>query len=155
MPVGELATELVETALTFAPWLVDIPVLGRILVLFAPHGGNDIKALEELQRSADQKKQERTDRIKKNARYVLKASDAMQCVADSLGNGGFLLELGKALLNQVAGRTTGVSAPDVLMDKIFACIESKTLRQDTPRTLVERKSYHRPARGHGKGRESF
>jgi hypothetical protein len=155
MAIETLAEELVQTALTFAPWLSDIPVLGRILSLFAPDGGNDIKALEALQAAAKKKETDRATRIKKNARYVLKASEAMKCVEHSLGNGAFLLSLGQALLNTVAGRSAGVSAPDLLMDRIFSCIESKVLSQESKRVKVEKAFYHRPARGHGKGRESF
>lgn len=155
MPVSELAGELVETALTFAPWLEDIPVLGRILLIFSPSGGNDLKALEELQAALKAKEQERATKIRNNARYVLKASDAMQCVENTLGNDGILLALGRALLNTVAGRATGASAPDALMDSIFACIESKVLSQKSKRTKVERTFYHRPAKGHGSGRGSF
>lgn len=155
MAVEELAAELVETALTFAPWLTEIPVLGRILTLFAPGGGNEIKALEQLEAAALKRKQDRATRIKKNARYVLKASDAMQCVENSLGNGAFLLALGRALLNTVAGRSTGVSAPDLLTDKVFSCIESKVLKQTSKRVKVTETFYHRPSKGHGKGRGSF
>lgn len=155
MSVEIIVEEAVETALTFAPWLVDIPVLGRILVLFAPGGGNDLKALEALNAAAAKTKQDRATRIKRNERYVLKASDAMRCVENSLGNGAFLLSLGRALLNQVAGRSAGVSAPDLIMSKIFDCIESKTLSQKSKRVKEERKYYARPARGHGKGRTSF
>lgn len=155
MAVETLAEALVETAITFAPWLTEIPVLGRILTLFAPDGGNELKALEVLEAAALKKKQDRATRIKKNARYVLKASDAMQCVESSLGNGAFLLALGRALLNTVAGRSTGASAPDLLTDKIFSCIESKVLKQTSKRVKVTETFYHRPAKGHGKGRGSF
>lgn len=149
---------LVETALTFAPWLADVPVLGRILLLFAPGGGNDIKAQEILQAAAKKKETDRATRIKKNARYVLKASEAMRCVESTLGNGGFLLSLGQSILNLVKnqGNPSGlVSAPDLLMDKVFSCIESKVLSQDSKREKVTETFYHRPSRGHGKGRGSF
>src|SRR5262249_49997512 len=155
MSVEIIVEEAVETALTFAPWLVDIPVLGRILLVFAPGGGNDLKALEALNAAAAKTKQDRATRIKRNARYVLKASDAMQCVESSLGNGAFLLALGRALLNQVAGRSAGVSAPDLIMNKIFDCIESKELSQKSKRVKEETTYYARPSRGHGKGRTSF
>jgi hypothetical protein len=148
-----IVEELVETALTFAPWLVDIPVLGRILSVFAPGGGNDLKALEALNAAAQKNQTDRATRIKKNARYVLKASDAMKCVESSLGNGAFLLSLGRALLNQVAGRAAGASAPDLIMGKIFDCIESKTLSQKSKRVRTEEVYYARPSKGHGTGRK--
>lgn len=155
MPVTEVGEVLVETALTFAPWLTDIPVLGRILTLFAPNGGDSIKAQEALQAAAKKKEQDRAQSIKKNARYVLKASEAMKCVEMTLANGGFLVALGQALLNTVAGRSSGVSAPDLVMERIFTCIENKVLSQKSKRVLEDRKSYHRPAKGHGKGRKTF
>ena len=112
-----------ETALTFMPFLVDVPVLGRILISLAPGGGNDLKAIEELQKVADAKKTDRKTRIQKNARYVLKASDAMECVQTHLMNGGVLLAVGKGLINAVLGRS-GAAGPDLLADRIFTCIET-------------------------------
>src|SRR5262249_20649779 len=152
MSVEIIAEELVETALTFAPWLVDIPVLGRILSIFAPGGGNDLKALDALNAAAQKKAQDRATRIKKNAHYVLKAIEAMKCVENNLGNGAFLLALGKSLLDTVARRAGTSSAPDLIMDKIFSCIEMKTLSQKSKRVKIEANYYARPSRGHGKGR---
>lgn len=141
--------------LSFAPGLVDIPVLGKILILFAPGGGDDLKAQEALQAAAQKTLQDRAQRVQKNARYVLKASEAMKCVEHSLGNGGFLLALGKALVNQVAGGATGISAPDLIIDRIFECIEHKVLPQTSKRTEEVKRYYGRPARGHGKGRKKI
>jgi hypothetical protein len=155
MAVETLAELLVETALTFAPALEEIPVLGRILSIFAPGGGNDLKALEALNAAAAKTKQDRATRIAKNARYVLKASEAMKCVENTLGSGQFLLSLGKALINQVAGRTSGVSAPDLLMGMIFDCIEAHTLSQKSKRVKETVSYYARPSRGHGKGRKKI
>lgn len=149
------ARKLVAAALSFAPGLVDIPVLGKILILFAPGGGDDLKAQEALEAAAKKTLQDRAQRVQKNARYVLKASEAMKCVEHSLGNGGFLLALGKALVNQVAGGATGISAPDLIMDRIFECIEKKVLPQTSKRTQEVKHYYGRPARGHGKGRHKI
>lgn len=148
---AEIGAELVETALTFAPWLEDVPVLGRILRVISPGGGNDIHAAEQLAAELQKRKTDRDQRIKRNARYVLKASDAMQCVEDNLQNGGALLALGKAILNTVRGNPG--SAPDILGDRIFSCIESKVLKQTGIRKKKFVKYYGRPARGHGKGRK--
>lgn len=150
----EIIIPIVETALTLLPGLAEVPILGRILIALAPGGGNDQKALEELQKQADAKKTDRQTTIDRNARYVLKASEAMKCVETHLMNGGFLLALGKGLANAILGRSGGF-APDLLLNDIFACIESKTLRQDTPRVISAKRIYHRPARGHGKGRKKF
>jgi hypothetical protein len=152
--ITEIGGELAEVALTFIPGLVDVPILGRILLVLSPGGGNDLKALEQLQKIADAKKTDRATRVAKNARYVLRASDAMKCVETNLMNGGVLLAIGKALINTVLGRP-GSSGPDLLADRIFTCIEEHVLRQDTPRVKREGKFYHRPSRGHGRGRGRF
>lgn len=146
MAVEFVVEEAVETAITFAPWLTDIPVLGRILLLFAPGGGNDLRAQEALQAAAKKNEQKRKTRIQKNARYVLKASDAMQCVEDNLNNGAILLAIGKGMLNVVAGRVGG-NAVDLLEDKIFSCIESKVLAQDSKRVRTEEVYYKRRGSG--------
>ncbi len=150
--IAEIGSAAAETMITFAPWLVDIPVLGRILIALSPHGGNDLQAMEELQKQADKKKTDRKTRIEKNARYVLKASEAMKCVESNLMNGAVLLALGKGLLDAVMGRAGG-GAPDILADKIFTCIEEKVLRQDTPRVKHTGTYFARPSKGHGHGRK--
>lgn len=148
--IPEIGAELVETALTFAPWLEEVPVLGRILRVIAPGGGNDIHAAEQLAAELQKRKTDRETRIQRNARYVLKASDAMQCVDDSVADTGVLLAFGKSLLNIVRGRPD--STPDILENKIFQCIESKVLKQTGKRKKKVKKYYGRPAVGHGKGR---
>lgn len=151
--IGEIAA---ETLLTVAPWLADVPVIGRILFLLSPGGGNDLKAQEQLEKEAQKKKQDTQTRVKNNARYVLKASDAMNCVDKTVNNGGVLLALGKAILNTIRGGTAAPNAGDILTDRIFVCIEEHVLRQDTPRPKhIKTTKYPRPARGHGKGRRSF
>lgn len=151
--IAEIGAEIVEVALTFIPSLEGIPVLGRILRLIAPGGGNDFKALEELQAQANKRKTDRATRIAKNARYVIKASDAMQCVEDNLMTGAVWLALGKSFVN-ILTKSIGFEpgAGDLLAQQIFLCIESKVLKQTSRRTLVQRKAYHRPSRGHGHGR---
>ncbi len=150
----EIGGEVAEVALTFIPALAEVPILGRILLVLAPGGGNDIQAMEQLQKVADSKKTDRATRIKNNGRYVLKASDAMQCVETHLMNGGVLLAIGKALINAVLGKPG--TGPDLLADRIFQCIEEKVLRQDTPRVKgTPRGKYVRPRKGHGHGRGKF
>lgn len=152
--ITEIGTEAAEVILTMAPWAADIPVLGRILLWLSPHGGNDLKAQEELQKQADKKKQENKTRIARNGRYVLKASDAMSCVDKTCNSGGVLLAFGKAILNTIRG--IPVNAGDILTDRIFVCIEEHVLRQDTPRPKHAKTIKNpRPARGHGKGRRNF
>jgi len=145
---------LVETVITVAPWLLRIPVLGALLLLLAPEGGNDFRAIEDLERAANKRKTERKTRIERNARYVLKASDAMKCVEENILGGSILLAFGKGLLNIIARRIGDPlsSAPDLLMDAIFTCIEQKTLTQTNRRTKFKGTYYARPSRGHGHGR---
>jgi hypothetical protein len=147
----EIGETLVETALTFAPWLLEVPVLGRILRLVAPNGGNESHAIEQLLRQANKRKTDRKTRIERNNRYVLKASDAMQCVEDNLMSGAVWFALGRFFLNNVAG-VAGSDAGEILIDKIFACIESKVLKQTGKRTKKKNVTYFaRPAKGHGHG----
>ncbi len=151
--IGEIAA---ETILTVAPWLADVPVIGRILLFFSPGGGNDLKAQEQLEKEAQKKKQDNQTRTDRNARYVIKASEAMKCVDKTVNSGGVLLALGKAILNTIRGGTAAPNAGDILTDRIFTCIEEHVLRQDTPRPKHKKTiSNPRPARGHGKGRRSF
>jgi hypothetical protein len=152
--VGEIGAEAAEIALTMAPWLVDVPVLGRILLLLNPAGGNDLKAQEELQKQAEKKKQDNQTRIARNGRYVIKASEAMKCVDKTVNSGGVLLAFGKAILNTLRG--VGSNAGDILTERIFLCIEENVLRQDTPRPKHSKTITNpRPARGHGHGRRNF
>ena len=151
--MAEIGAGIVRIALSFVPDLLDVPVLGRIIQSLYPGGGNDFEALTQIQRKAAEKQQERKTRIEKQARYVLKASDAMKCVEDNLMSGGFLLAMGKGILNWALGRAAGASAPDVLCDKIFDCIESKTLKQTGKRKKKAEPYYGRPAKGHGHGRK--
>lgn len=154
MPISEIIPELVDAALVIEPALVDVPVLGKLLIFLQQGSGGETKALEKLEEIAKKKQTERKTRKQRNERYVLKASDAMDCVEKHLMSGGLLLSLGRGIVNALSGSGAG-SAPDLLLDQIWTCIEEKVLRQDTPRVLVEvsGKEYHRPAKGHGHGRK--
>jgi hypothetical protein len=146
--------DLVETVVTFAPALLEVPVLGRILIALGFGHTDETKAIEQLQELANKKKTDRKTRKERNNRYLLKASAAMQCVEDNLMGGEILFAFGKGLLNALTGRQE--FAPDIILDKIWTCIEEHTLRQDTPRVKGQAKSkYIRPAKGHGHGRGHF
>lgn len=136
-----------------APDLASIPVVGRILIAIAAGHGSDTEAVEKLQAEANKLKTQRQTRITRNGRYVLKASDAMKCVETHLMSGGVLLAFGKGLVNILTGKSG--AAPDLLFDQIATCIEEHVLRQDTPRVISDKRRYHRPSRGHGKGRGKF
>ena len=150
----EIIAPIAEAALVVLPELVEVPILGRLLLSLAPAHGSDTKALEELIKQAERKKTERKTRIERNARYVLKASDAMQCVENALVDGKILLAFAKGLAS-IIWRGTG-DAPDILINQIWTCIEEHVLRQDTPRVVGDHKSkYVRPRKGHGHGRGKF
>ncbi len=151
----EIVAPLAEAALVILPELVDVPILGRILLSLAPGGGNETKALEQLQEQANKKKTDRKTRIDRNARYVIKASEAMLCVEKNVMDGKVALAFAKGLANAILGRSGGY-AGDILVDSIWTCIEEHVLRQDTPRVKgTPRGKYVRPRKGHGKGRGKF
>lgn len=145
--------QIVETALTFVPALLDVPVLGRILIALGfGKIPSDTRAMEELERNANKKKSERATRRERNNRYVIKASDAMQCVEDNIMSPQFALAFVKGVANMLIGREA--LPGDILVDKIWTCIEENVLRQDTPRVKKETATkFHRPAVGHGTGRQ--
>jgi hypothetical protein len=149
--VVEIPALLAEAAMIMMPALVEVPILGRLLILIAGGHANEGKAIESLEEQAQKKKTERKTRIEKNARYVIKASKAMECVEKNIMNGNFLLAIGRGIANAFLGRTD--FAPDVLVERIFECIEQNVLRQDTPRVKKEKKYWGRPSRGHGHGRK--
>lgn len=148
---AEIGAAIAEAAIIVAPELVNIPILGRIISILAGHSGGQAKALEQLQQTLEKKKTDRQTRIARNARYVLKASDAMTCVEKHLLTPQVVLTLGKGLISALEGNDS--SAFDLLANDIFTCIEEHVLRQDTPRVIREVRTYHRPSRGHGKGRK--
>jgi hypothetical protein len=136
------------------PELADIPVLGRIAVLLSGTNQlNDTHALEEFQRAKDRQKAQREKERDDNSRYVIKVSEALKCVDDSLFNTGVLMAFLKGLVNVILGKTQTMD--DLMYDKIKTCILENRLRQDTPRVFSTTGRYHRPSRGHGKGRSSF
>lgn len=136
-----------------------VPFLGRILIAMGigeAAGGDDLKTLEEALRVEQDKRTKRKTRIKENARYVLKASDAMQCVEDHLAaNSGYARAFIKSLLSIVRGGSFRESAPDILTDEIFKCIESKVLSQKSKRATIVKSYSARPALGHGTGRKKI
>jgi hypothetical protein len=152
----EIIVPLVETAITIMPELLEIPILGRILISLAPNGGNDTKALEQLEKIAQQKKTDRETRRQRNERYVLKASDALDCCEKQIFSPAILFAMVKGLANAITGKPD--TSADILYDQIATCIEEHVLRQDTPRSqprAQRRGKYGRPAKGHGKGRGKF
>jgi hypothetical protein len=148
--IAEIIPEVAGGALVIMPELANIPVIGRLLVIAAGAGITDTQAIEKLQEQANKKKTDRKTRRDRNNRYVLKASDAMQCVENNLMDGTLLLSVVKGLANVLLGRAD--AAPDIILDKIWTCIEEHVLRQDTPRVKHTGTYFARPSKGHGHGR---
>jgi len=149
----EAGAEVVQVILRFLPSLRSLPVIGRILVLFAGgDGGGEFQDLERAEALANKRKTERKTRIERNGRYVIKASDAMQCVEDNLNTGNMYLAIGKGVINAVGGLGYN-DATEILNDRIFTCIESKVLKQTGKRVKKDVKYFGRPAKGHGHGRK--
>ncbi len=154
--IGEILEVGIGAAIEFAPFLLDIPILGRILspFRFSRHPANEAKVIEQLQASQDKDKETRKKTKQRNARYVIKVSEAMECVEKHYGNGAALWEFVKAIGRAIAGSDT--AGTDVLMNEVFKCLEENRLRQDTPRVKGEPSGkYVRPRKGHGHGRGKF
>jgi len=146
-----LVGEIVRSAVALAPVLLELPVVGRFLATFQPTPESETKAVEEIQKKADQEKKTRQKKRDENNKYVIKVSDAMDCVEDNLGEGGILWEFAKSIAHIVTGGDSR-TGPDVILDNIYNCLEENRLRQDTPRVTSTKRGPHRPARGHGAGR---
>lgn len=133
-----------------------VPFVGRILVALGIAQGFDKgQPLEEMLRVEEDKKNKRKTRIKENGRYVLKASDAMQCVEDHLaGNNGYARAFIRSLFSLARGKGFTASAPDILADEIFACIEKKVLSQKSKRATIVKQYSARPAVGHNPGKKT-
>jgi hypothetical protein len=146
--IAEEVALLAEAALIIAPELAEIPVLGRLLVIAARRSGGEIEAMEKLQAQAKELERQTRDRIQRNAKRVIKASDAMRCVQDNLSAGRGAINFAKNVVKVIRG----LPAEPLVENEIFACIEAKLLGQKSKRTRVTRTAYHRPSRGHGHGR---
>lgn len=146
--IAEEIALLAEAALLIAPELVEVPLLGRLLVNFAHGSGGETAALEKLQEQQRELERRTRERIRRNAKRVIKASDAMKCVEDNLNAGRGAINFAKNVVKVIRGLPTD----PLVQNEIFDCIESKLLGQGSKRTYVTRTAYHRPSRGHGHGR---
>jgi hypothetical protein len=154
MAIAEILSPLVEAALVIAPELVDVPVLGRVLIaLTGGHPGNETAALEQLQRSGDTQKKTR-QRVRDDLKHrVIKVSDALQCVESNIYDGRLLLNVGKALVKNIAGANT--DAASLAYEPIQNCMIQKMLSQSSKKSVGGwKQTYHRPSVGHGKKGEA-
>jgi hypothetical protein len=156
MALVELVSPLVEAALIVAPELINVPVLGKVLqALTGGHPGSEHKALEELQRSADDQKKTRQKVRDRLGHRVIKVSDALACVEATLFDGKLLLLLGKAIVKNLAGAPTDIGS--LQYDPVQRCMIQKMLSQSSKKTLrTWKQDQHRPSKGHGrKGTHKF
>jgi hypothetical protein len=152
--VIEEIPEVIRTALILMPELANVPVLGRIAVLLAgTHQLDDTHPLEQFDKAREADKAVRERERDENSRYVIKVSEALKCVDKGLFDSKLLLAFLKGLINILLGKSQ--SADALMYDQIKQCILENRLRQDTPRVFSTTGRYHRPSRGHGKGRTSF
>lgn len=152
MAVEEIP-QIVRTAVTLLPELANIPGLGKIIIALNKVPTNDTQALEQLQSEFDKKKKEREKTQTQNARYVIKVSEAMKCVDKSFDNANLVWAFVKSIGSLVSGGSTTLTDP--MRQAIYQCLEENRLRQDTPRVFSHTFRYHRPSKGHGKGRGKF
>lgn len=145
--------EIVDAVLTFAPQVMNIPVLGRLLTGLGVGPIIDEKAIEQLQGSIDQRKSTRTRTQNQNNKRVIKVKDALQCVDRSVNNPAVILKFGRAMAGVIAGGTQSIG--EILYKEIETCILKNRLGQSSVRSgNIRRTSSHRPSKGHGTGKKS-
>jgi hypothetical protein len=151
MALIEVVSPLVEAALIIAPELIDIPVLGRLLLaLRGAHPIDELQAAEQLQKSQEDAKKTRQRVRDRLGHRVIKVSDALDCAEGTMFEGKLLLDLGKAIIKNIAGTPTDIG--QIQYDKVQECMVRKMLSQSGPKTLRGWKQpYHRPAKGAGRG----
>jgi hypothetical protein len=134
MPGVEEIPAIVRTVVDLAPALKEVPILRGLIVPLMKVPGNDTQELENYLSAVDKRKKQRQKTRTKNARYVIKISDAMQCVEDTVMSGQIAIQFGKALVTNITGKTSGVSAGDGLYDQILQCMLKKRLQQKNKRS---------------------
>jgi hypothetical protein len=145
---------ILRSAVLLFPELLEIPILGRVFVVFGVKGPTtDTEAMEQLQRDINTRVKTKTDIKAKNSRYVIKVSEAMKCVDKTLDSPSVLLSVIKSIARMFSGSSAGFT--DQMSTDIYRCLEENRLRQDTPRVFSKTFRYHRPSKGHGKGRTKF
>jgi hypothetical protein len=149
-----LAEELVRILpliLRLFPELATSPLIGKIIPLFKIDPRSDTDLARALNRELKVPKHHGFN----DNTAVIKVSEAIKCVETKLGNGKVLLSFLKGIVNSLKS-AEGKNAAELLASDIAACIREDSLRQNTPRTTdPPRQKYHRPAKGHGKGRGKF
>ncbi len=140
MPLIEEIPEIVRVTTTMIPALKEIQLVrGLIIPLQGTAGMNETKALEQLESDAKRNQEQRVKLKKKYQKRVIKVSDAMKCVEDSIGDGKIAIAVGKAILGSLTSSIRGGSptAVDILFGKISGCMINKALQQKNKRRRGE------------------
>ncbi len=110
---------------------------------------------EDLARDLNRKiKQKESDKSKDN-QMVIKVSEAIKCVEDNFNNTTLIKEFLLVACKSLVAGETQEACGQKLFDKMARCIRENALRHDTPRVISSKRRYHRPSKGHGKGRGHF
>lgn len=152
MAAKPLPAEILKILIILFPELLTAlePWLGRGFITVLINLLQDPQ--RDLARELDQKLT--TEKQKSDNSSVIKVSEAIKCVEESLKDGKVLLSVLKGLVNALMSQDFK-GAPQILLTSIVQCIRENALRQDTPRVFSKTFRYHRPSRGHGHGRTSF
>ncbi len=140
MPLVEEIPEIVRVTTTMIPALQNVRFLRGLIIPLSRSGTmNETKALEELKADAKKNEDQRTKLKKKYNKRVIKISDAMKCVEDSIGDGKIAIAVGKAILNTLTASIRGnqATAVDILFGKISGCMINKALQQKNKRRRGE------------------
>ena len=141
----QLIRLLIPILLRLFPVLPEIPVIGRIIVLFGIHPEPEEDLAAKLSRNFRRKQR---PGFNDNSR-VVKVEEAIRCVESVIGNGKLqalgMIRLARMLLDQSTGGSP-------IGDAIIDCIRNHALPQSSKRVASSKRRYHRPSRGHGHGR---
>lgn len=145
---------LIPILIELFPQLIRVTFFrGALIIAHDPHPDSE----EDLARALN--KQLKHDSKPEDGQMVIKVSDAIECVQAHMNQTTAAVLVLKGLCANIGDLVFGTghtgSGFQDLFDSTTKCIREKALRQDTPRVKSEKLGYHRPAKGHGKGRKTF
>jgi hypothetical protein len=148
MPGQQESLKLLGILLRLFPELLQIETRGKLV----PLNNVKVSSEEELARELNPKyKIKPRERGGKDSSEVIKLSDAVECVVDSLNQKGIVWELVKAAARDLVAGKSEFLPGDKLKDTLIDCLRENVMRQDTVRNSDRHTHTGRPARGHGYG----
>lgn len=130
--------------------LSEIPGLARLVsVLLRVAPATDEEALQELARAQEWRPRRKAGY--NDAAHVIKVSDAISCLQGQVNNRLHWLAVCKEVIRSLVG--TPKNSMTALGDATVECLREKSLSQSTKRTYGAKTGFHRPALGHGHGRD--